>query len=45
MYACFNGNNNAYDKLAHRVILTLVASTLNPLCMIPSGVSMGLSDR
>ena len=37
IYACFNGNN-AYDKWAHRVILTLLAGTLNPLCMIPSGV-------
>lgn len=37
MYVSFNGNN-AYDKWAHRVTLTLLASTLNPLHMTPSGV-------
>lgn len=41
MYASFNGNH-AYENWAHRVILTLLASTLNPLCMIPSGVVWAL---
>ena len=37
MYACYDGIY-ANNKWAHRVILTLLASTLKSLCMTPSGV-------